>query len=106
MNARKTFLGLAGVALIAATGIFAASCGSNGNPTPAMSGSSTLQDAPKLSSDGVYIPCLVIRGAMARGSHDTPGTQAIRAPPKRHRRGMGSSAQAHFYSTPNFLKPH
>ena len=40
MNARKTFLGLAGVALIAASGIFAAACGSSpSNPTPG-SGSS------------------------------------------------------------------
>lgn len=35
MNARKTFLGLAGVALIAATGLFASACGSsNSNPSP------------------------------------------------------------------------
>jgi hypothetical protein len=40
MNARKTFLGLAGVALIAATGMLAASCGSSPNNNPAPSGSS------------------------------------------------------------------
>ena len=40
MNARKTFLGLAGVALIAASGIFAAGCGTS-NPTPSGSGTST-----------------------------------------------------------------
>jgi hypothetical protein len=40
MNARKTFLGLAGVALIAATGLFAAACG-NSTPNPAPSSGST-----------------------------------------------------------------
>ncbi len=40
MNARKTFLGLAGVALIAAAGLFASACGSSpNNPSPG-SGSS------------------------------------------------------------------
>jgi hypothetical protein len=39
MNARKTFWGLAGVALIAASGLFAAACGSSPN-NPAPSGSS------------------------------------------------------------------
>jgi hypothetical protein len=42
MNARKTFWGLAGVALIAATGLFAAACGSSpSNPTPATTGSTS-----------------------------------------------------------------
>jgi hypothetical protein len=40
MNARKTFLGLAGVALIAATGLFASACG-NSSPNPAPSGSTS-----------------------------------------------------------------
>jgi hypothetical protein len=43
MNARKTFLGLAGVALIAATGLFAAACGSSSpnNPAPTTGSSGT-----------------------------------------------------------------
>ncbi len=42
MNARKTFLGLAGVALIAASGIFAAACGSSpSNPAPSGSSGGT-----------------------------------------------------------------
>jgi hypothetical protein len=41
MNARKTFWGLAGVAFIAATGLFAVACGSSpSNPTPSSGASS------------------------------------------------------------------
>lgn len=52
MNARKTFLGLAGVALIAASGIFAAACGSSPN-NPAPSGSSGGTGASTGSGSGV-----------------------------------------------------
>jgi hypothetical protein len=52
MNASKTFLGLAGVALIAATGLFASACGnSSPNPTPS-SGSSGGTGASSGSGSG------------------------------------------------------
>jgi hypothetical protein len=69
MNARKTFLGLAGVALIAASGIFAAACGSSPN-NPAPSGSSGGTGASSGGGSGTS------GATTGSGSGTTSGTTA------------------------------
>ncbi len=73
MNARKTLLGLAGVALIAATGIFAASCGSSNNGNPAPSGSSSGGSGSSGTTSGATGASGTTSGATTGASGTTSG---------------------------------